>query len=459
MIEIRPQPGPQEQFLSSPADIVFYGGSAGGGKSWGLMLEALRHKNVPHFVATIFRRTSVQIDNPGGLWDESMTLFSQVKGAVPREYIHEWEFPSGAVLQMRHLEHEKSRLNYQGSAIALLGFDELTHFTRTQFFYMLSRNRSTCGVRPYVRATMNPVPPDDPVGGWVHEFVGWYLDADGYADPKKCGVVRWFVTVKDKPVWGDSRQELKRLHPKSRPKSFTFILSSIYDNQVLMEKDPGYLANLMALDLVDRERLLGKGRRGGNWLIKPEAGKVFNRAWFEIVDAAPAGGREVRFWDLAATEKKMEKDDPDFTASCKMKIVDGVVYILDAIAEQLDPARTDALIVNTASQDGRRVAVRFELEGGASGKRDAQHIVQKLPGYDVRGVRPLGDKVVRAKGLAAQAYAGNVKLVRGAWNDRFLSVLHSFPDGAHDDEVDAASGAYNELTGGPNRRQHGSQQG
>ena len=438
-IQIRAQAGPQEAFLGSQADLVIYGGAAGGGKTFALLMEPLRHVRNPRFSAVVFRRTSVQVRNPGGLWDESMRLYPLV-GASPREYVLEWEFPSGASVKFSHMEHDKNRLDWQGSQIPLISFDELTHFSRDQFFYMLSRNRSTCGVRPYMRATCNPVPDDDPVGGWIHEFVGWYIGADGYAIPERSGVVRWFAVVGDDLKWAESAAQLRETYPGSVPKSFTFIRSTVYDNQALLQADPGYLANLMALPLVDRERLLG-----GNWKIKPSAGNVFARSWFEVVDAAPAGGRTVRFWDLAATEKSLAKPDPDFTAGVLLRRVGDLYYVLDAIAEQASPARVDALIKNTASQDGQAVLVRFEREGGASGVRDARTLTAMLAGYDVRAVQPQGDKIMRAKGLAAQALAGNVKVVRGAWNDRFLRTLHEFPDGAHDDEVDAASGAFNEL--------------
>lgn len=440
MAEIRPQRGPQEMFLSSPADVVIYGGAAGGGKTFGLLLEPLRHVHNPRFSTVIFRRTSVQVRNPGGLWDESMELYPLL-GAEPRESTLEWGFPSGATIKFAHLEHDKSRLDWQGSQIPLICFDELTHFSRTQVFYLFSRNRSTCGVKPYIRATCNPVPIDDEIGGWIHEFIGWYIDErSGYVIPERSGVVRWFVVVDDTLVWAESAAELQRRYPGSMPKSFSFIASSVHDNAILLQRNPEYLANLMALNLVDRERLLS-----GNWLIREAAGKVFNRSWFEVVEAAPAGGKTVRFWDLAATEKEIGKNDPDYTASVLMRRVGDMYYVLDATAVQASPASVDAAIKNMATQDGKQVAVRFEREGGASGKRDARSIVGMLAGWDVRGVEPQGDKVVRAKPLAAQSEAGNVKIVRGGWNEMLLRTLHGFPEAAHDDLVDAASGAFNDL--------------
>jgi len=258
--------------------------------------------------------------------------------------------------------------------------------------------------------------------------------------PERSGVVRWFVVVDDTLVWAESAAELQRRYAGSMPKSFSFIASSVHDNAILLQRNPEYLANLMALNLVDRERLLS-----GNWLIREAAGKVFNRSWIEVVEAAPAGGKTLRFWDLAATEKEIGKKDPDYTASVLMRRVGELYYVLDATAVQASPASVDTAIKNMATQDGKGVAVRFEREGGASGKRDARSIVGMLAGWDVRGVEPQGDKVLRAKQLAAQAEAGNVKIVRGGWNEMLLRTLHGFPEAAHDDLVDAASGAFNDL--------------
>ena len=186
-----------------------------------------------------------------------------------------------------------------------------------------------------------------------------------------------------------------------------------------------------------------------------ESGGIFERGWFGLVDAAPVGGREVRFWDLAATEKKM-KGDPDYTAGVKMRYVKGRWFVLDVVHVQANPADVDRLMVNTAAQDGRACAVRWEVEGGASGKRDSQRLAAMLAGYDAQGVRPQGDKVLRAKQFASQAKAENVELVAGRWVKNYLDELASFPYGAHDDIVDGSSGSFNYLTAGAVQRAAGS---
>src|SRR5262249_1558747 len=147
--------GPQTAFLRTSADIAIYGGAAGGGKTWALLLEPLRHINNPEFGGVTFRRTSPQIRNQGGLWDESAKLYPLLK-ADPRQTYLEWGFPSGAKLRFAHLQYETDVADWQGAQIPFIGWDQLEHFTEQQFFYMFSRNRSTCGVRPYQRATVNP---------------------------------------------------------------------------------------------------------------------------------------------------------------------------------------------------------------------------------------------------------------------------------------------------------------
>lgn len=443
MTIIRPQPGPQEAFLSTSADIAFYGGAAGGGKTYGLLLEPLRHiTQIKDFGAVIFRRESPQITNEGGLWDTAEAIYQPLGAKARQSPLLDWRFPPyNNTVKFSHMQHETDRFNWQGSQIPLICFDELTHFTRKQFFYMFSRNRSTCGVSPYIRCTYNPVPPDDPIGGWIHEFVGWYLDANGeYPDPDKAGVLRWFVNVNDKLHWFDSRETAVSAFPDIPPQSFTYIPALVTDNQILLDADPNYLANLHGLSNIDQERLLKANHR-----IKEAAGTVYNRAWFEVVDALPAGQRrDVRFWDLAATERKARKGAA--TAGVRQCRIGDTFYILSVIEEMFNPANTDTLIMNTASQDGKEVAIRWEEEGGSAGKRDAAHITTMLLGYDAEGERPLGDKLTRGRPFSAQAKAGNVKLLRGDWNENWLNHMHAIPDGARWDIHDATTGGFNYLT-------------
>ena len=468
-IELKPQQGPQEEFLKSSADICIYGGAAGGGKSFGILLEAARHTANKDFGGVIFRRTSPMITNEGGLWDESSKMYPLLD-AVPKETDHSWTFPSGSVVSFSHLQHEKNVLDWQGSQICFLGFDELTHFTEKQFFYMLSRNRSTCGVKPYVRATTNP-----DAESWVADFIGWWIDRKeflpngsrnpryGLPIPERAGKLRWMMRVGDSLKWADSPDELEpyfeqirnslpveiraTTQPSDFIKSVTFIPSNVYDNKKLLESNPQYLANLLALPLVERERLLG-----GNWKIKASAGKVFNREWFEIVEALPKIDIVCAYWDFAATEKQLTGNDPDFTARCLIGYskTEKKWFILDVLAVQRDPASVEKLFFETCKLD-REIAksmnagfsVRWEIEPGSAAKRESYRLTSALAGFDAKGKNFKGDKLTRARSLAVQAEAGNVKLKKGSWNGELLSHLHGQPDLPHDDIMDAAAGSFN----------------
>src|SRR5258707_912882 len=201
---IAPQPGPQTDFLRTPADICVYGGAAGGGKTVGLILEPLRYvSRVPGFTAVFFRRTTPQVTNPGGLWDESLNFYPQF-GGTPRLRAHEWRWPRAGKIKFSHLQFDTTVYDWQGAQITLICFDELTHFTARQFFYMVSRNRSTCGVRPYIRATCNP-----DADSWVAEFLAWWIDQEtGLPIPERAGVLRHFIRVSEKVVWADRPEEL-----------------------------------------------------------------------------------------------------------------------------------------------------------------------------------------------------------------------------------------------------------
>ena len=439
-IVIGPQEGPQTIFLQTKADIAIFGGAAGGGKTFALLLEVLRHFNNPNFGAVFFRRNSTQVRNQGGLWHESLRLYSPL-GAHPREAFLEWIFPSGMRVKFAHLEHDRTVYDWQGSQIPLIGFDELTHFSFDQFFYLLSRNRSTSGVPGYVRCTTNP-----DADSWVRKFIEWWLDSEGYPIAERSGKIRWFIRRDDTFHWADSREELIKIYGADElPKSVTFIPSKITDNKILLEKDPAYLANLKSLSRVERLRLLG-----GNWNVKESAGMLFQRQWFQIIDAIPAGWHScIRFWDRAATKPNETNKDPDWTRGLKLyRYLDGTFVVGDLKSTRDTPGKVENLIKAVAAHDGTQVRIMSQQDPGSAGVSESEHFIRMLAGYDVRTIVISKDKITRAKPVSAQAEAGNIKVVRAPWNEEFFNELENFPEGAHDDCVDTLSGAFNELSVG-----------
>lgn len=439
-ITLGAQEGPQTEFLKSSADIVIFGGAAGGGKSFALLLEPLRHINNPNFTAVIFRRNSTQVRNQGGLWQESMRLYKQL-GGHPREAYLEWIFPSGARIKFAHLEHQKTVYDWQGSQISFIAYDELVHFEASQFFYLLSRNRSMAGVAGYIRATCNP-----DCDSWVRQLIDWWISEEGYPIPERAGIIRWFIRNDDNLVWAASRQELiDRYGADELPKSLTFIPSSVYDNKILIERDPAYLANLKALSRVERMRLLG-----GNWNIRPSGGNIFRKEWFTMVDAIPAGYiSAVRFWDRAATKPNEINKDPDWTRGLKLyRYKDGTFLVADIKSMRDTPGQVERFIKAVAYSDTQQVRVMSQQDPGSAGVAEAENFVRMLAGFDVRTMTTSKDKLTRAKPVSAQVEAGNIKILRAPWNEDFFSEVENFPDGKHDDQVDCLSGSFNALAVG-----------
>jgi predicted phage terminase large subunit-like protein len=446
---IGPQAGRQTMFLSTPADIAIYGGAAGGGKSYALLLEPLRHVHNAGFRAIFFRRTSPELRSEGGLWDTSRALYAAAR-AKPREAQLDWTFASGARIKFSHLEHETDKNAHAGSQYAFLGFDEVNMFTEGQFWFLLSRNRSACGVRPYVRATCNP----DPTS-WVAGFISWWIDQEtGLAINERIGVLRWFIRFGSEFLWGETRADVVALavekgmpaeSAEKAPLSLTFIAARLTDNPLLLQRDPGYEAKLMALSLVDRERLLS-----GNWLIREAAGNIFKERWFRIVDErAPANATRVRYWDLAASEDNRS----DETAGALIAMHGGRFWIEDVVAVRERPHGVESLVRRTAEADGKGVTVWIEQEAiGSVGEHLLDHYKRNvLAGWAVYGgsVRGKGNKTERAKPCSAAAEAGNISMLRGPWNKKALSQLEAFPTkGMHDDIVDAIAGAFSRVAEG-----------
>lgn len=275
---IKPQPWYQERVLSSSADILISGAAAWVGKTFALLMESTRYLHVPWFGARWFRRTAPQITNQWGLWDTAQEIFPSVWGRA-RESTLEWIFPSGTRVKFSHLEYEKNIYDHQGAQYPLELFDELTHFTKKQFLYLLSRNRSTCGVRPYVRATCNPDP-----DSWVAELVEPWIDKNtGFPIKEMEGVIKYMVVDGNNFIFWDTADEViekcphlfgiidKSIDLRDIIKTITFISGSIYENKKLLEVDPSYLWNLLSQTPEERARLLE-----GNWKIRTDGLSLFH---------------------------------------------------------------------------------------------------------------------------------------------------------------------------------------
>jgi predicted phage terminase large subunit-like protein len=180
----------------------------------------------------------------------------------------------------------------------------------------------------------------------------------------------------------------------------------------------------------------------------PREGGMFNRGWFEVVPAAPVAKAVVRGWDLAATKASVATSvsGPAYTAGVRLSAaLDGTFYVEHVTRARGSPSEVEALIRNTASQDGQGVRISVPQDPGQAGKAQVSAYAKLLVGYDARFSPESGDKASRALPVSAQAEVGNVKLVRGGWNEEFLAELALFPGGSYKDQVDALSRAFAEL--------------
>ena len=382
-------------FLRSTETEVLFGGSAGPGKSSGLLMAALQYVGEKNYNAILFRRTYRDLALPSALMDRSKQwLFGKARW---NEIEHCWTFPSGAKLQFGYLESEADKYRYQGAEFDFIGFDELTQFTESQYTYLFSRLRRKSNSHIPLRmwSASNP-------GGLGHNWVKQRFIIEG----TKYG----------------------RL----------FVPAFLSDNPYVDKES--YIENLKRLDSTTRKQLLE-----GSW--DATVGKMFNRNWFQIIERsqAPQNIRKVRYWDLASTEPSKGKD-PDWTSGALMGLYKGQFFIFDLQRFQKTPKGTADKIRAVAELDGVEVDIWMEQEGGSSGKIATDYYAREiLQGFAFHSEHPTGPKDVRAGPFSTAAENKNVFLVRGDWINAFLDEAECFPEGEHDDQVDACSGALNVL--------------
>ena len=270
-IILKPQAGPQEEFLSRDEDEILYGGAKGGGKSFGLLFGGLRHIDKEKYRAIIFRRTYPKLQH---LIDLSKLYFSHppLNGKYSSQ-THRWTFPSGATFAFGSCKDQGSELTYQGHEYQYMGFDQLEEFTELQYLFLMAQNRTSDKSIPCrVRSTANP-------GG-----VGHLMCKKRFIDGKE--------------PYKTYRKVYKLKNGQTITRTLAFIPATVYDNKILMEANPGYITNLLQLPPDVQKALLE-----GDWNIF--AGQYFqewrDRLHVSIPFKIPEGWIRFRMIDYGRT--------------------------------------------------------------------------------------------------------------------------------------------------------------
>jgi predicted phage terminase large subunit-like protein len=430
----KPNPGPQERFVACGAFEALYGGAAGGGKSEALLMAAVKYITEPSYRALLLRRSYPELKR--SLIDRSHEVYGRM-GAHYSVTDKTWTFPGrgnrkqGGKVEFGQIEADRDVMKYASAEYQFIGFDELTTFTEYMYTFLISRLRSTTGIPLYLRGGTNP-------GGSGHEWVlrrfsPWLYPAEDerYRGPRAEPEERLYYRFDERM---SHEVMCSRNHPEAR--SRTFFPALVKDNPYL--HGSAYEKNLDGLDRLTRQRL-----KFGNWMARPTGGMFFKRLWFPVVAAAPAAVVvRVRYWDRAASKKKGD----DFTSGVLLSLTaEGIWTVENVVRFQGRPYEVERVIKETSVADLENdpaTLLFLEEEPGASGKFETEYYARQkeMVVAGVRFIRPQGDKIIRANPFSAQAEVGNVRLVRGAWNNAYLEELEDFPEG-HDDQVDATSGA------------------
>ncbi|MDH0364655.1 terminase [Comamonas aquatica] len=337
-----PQEGPQRAAYDSLADIVYYGGSAGGGKTdllLGLALTKQRH-------SILFRRQSVQLT---GIEERMTKILGSRDGYNGQTGI--WRLPSKRVLELGHCKDPGDWIKYQGRPHDAKLFDEIPHFTETQFRNLIGWLRSDDpSVRQRVVCAGNP--PTDPEGEWVKRFWAAWLDPM-HPNPAKPGELRWYITNdkgEDEEVSGP--EDVLVNGEPVKPMSRTFIPSSVDDNYFLMAT--GYKQKLQALPEPLRSQMLRGDFNAGSvdpaWQLIPTDWVKAAQARWEKKEAKgtmtalgfdPSRGGQDKssiarrhgqwFDELVTAPGLVTKDGPTAAAFVVPHVRDGACICVDAI--------------------------------------------------------------------------------------------------------------------------------
>jgi predicted phage terminase large subunit-like protein len=406
--------------MASQAPALMYGGSAGGGKTWVLVADGVaRALQSPGFSGIVFRRTYPELTQRGGPWS-ILSEMGRVTGGTVNESKHSVTWPNGSTFIARHLQHEHTVARYQGGEFTYVAFDELEHFSSGQVSYLVSRMRSSGGIKSLLRMTSNPCLRWQPI-------VRDWLDDDARLPRDRHDLPLGWLTFRDAEphavVGGDK--------PGPGWLRYRVIPAWLSDNTHLAS-DTDYADRLESLPMVDRARLAG-----GRWDVTAVALAFGGAQWDVVPDTdVPRGLRWWRSWDLAASAPSPAYPDPDYTRGVLMAVErtgpHEDTWIRHGVGGQLSASDRDDLIVATAQADGPNVGIVLEQEPGSGGKSQVEYLTRRLAGFRVEVSRPDRDKLTRLRPIIAAAERGRVHIVSGPWAASMLDEARVYPEGKRD---------------------------
>lgn len=414
---------------------------AGSGKSFLGAMDFLKYTDDPKFRALVTRRINPQIHGPGGIFETFLNLHREVYGDKLRVKKRDGvlEYPSGATITFRHCQYEEDKHSFQGWQLSAYLGDEIQQMTMSQVIYIMSRLRTDAKNKPVFRATCNPAGK----GHWLTNWLQWYLLEDGLPDPEKCGVVRYFTMRDNEMVWGDTEEELKKMIPGCSPLSFTFISANVYDNPVLMARNPEYVAWLEGQDRETKEALLY-----GNWYVTKQEENYFKRKWINMLPEPIYHGKRVRGFDLAGSIQDEVNKDPDYTATVLLSKSREGKYTIEHAHRFRERFHTvEQYIMALNDDDPSDIIYVLPVDAGMAGRAYAAGLQKKLAekGRYVR-LHPSGNKskLIRFRPFASVCEGGYVSAIEDSWNSWYFDELEQFRgDGkTHDDGLDATVSAF-----------------
>lgn len=462
--------------MDNTTDVIFLGGGAGGGKSASCLIKNLDGIKDRNFRCVILRRYEPELKKQGGLIDSSKDIYSDFTKIPYKTQAKLWEFPSGATIGFGAISCDDDLGSWQGSQLTRIMVDEVCDkWTEKQVLFLQSRLRTVgSNIHPQLILTGNP-----DIHSFMKNWVEFCLDPDtGVPVEGTEKRIRWFVVEDNVAKWADSPEECYELYGRPKnliyahgmseeemmklskedrlrlcmPKSFRFIPTNVFDNPYLLPpRNNSYLASLLAQPYVNQLKFLH-----GSWTAREQGSMFFDRSWVEMVDLPPVKATRVRAWDFAS-EQKTKTNNPDWTAGVKISRDNfGTYYVEDVVRIQETTDKVLRKVIETAHLDGlEECETVIPVDPGAAGKTAVFLYRTKLAenGVACRTASTVAgkSKLTRYLPFCAMAEAGNVKVVRGDWNEDFFKELESFSSDAKiqkvqkDDQVDATADAFTTL--------------